>query len=66
MLDLQAEQKAIQRSNDEANLPLSWNQTRSMQVTNKVEYTNNDMQYLLFSTIDSLSWRCGAVKKINK
>ncbi|XP_028806805.1 abscisic acid 8'-hydroxylase CYP707A1 [Neltuma alba] len=31
-----AEQKAIHRSNDEGNLQLSWNQTRSMQITNKV------------------------------
>ncbi|XP_054798444.1 abscisic acid 8'-hydroxylase 4-like isoform X1 [Prosopis cineraria] len=30
------EQKAIRGSNNEGNLPLSWNQTRSMQVTNKV------------------------------
>ncbi|KAI9096683.1 hypothetical protein K1719_025862 [Acacia pycnantha] len=33
---VKAEQKAIHKSNDEGKLPLSWNQTRSMQITNKV------------------------------
>lgn len=35
MLALQAEQKAIHKSN-EGNIPLSWDQTRNMRITHKV------------------------------
>jgi len=39
MLALQAEQKAIHKSNEGNNLPLSWDQTRNMRITHKVGYS---------------------------
>ncbi|KAF7830623.1 Abscisic acid 8'-hydroxylase 4 [Senna tora] len=47
-----AEQKAIHRSNDDGKRPLTWNQTRSMQVTYKVV-----LESLRMASIISFSFR---------